>query len=66
MTKLSEKLQGRRPKYAIILGSALGDVVEIVNNPLVIPYGDLDGFPVPRISGHAGKIGRASCRERVS
>ena len=53
---LKSKLQGRAPKTAIILGSALGDVVEIVKDPLVIPYGDLPGFPVPKISGHAGKL----------
>lgn len=53
---LKSKLQGRAPKTAIILGSALGDVVQIVKDPLVIPYGDLPGFPVPKISGHAGKL----------
>lgn len=53
---LKSKLQGRAPKSAIILGSALGDVVDIVADPLVIPYTDLPGFPVPKISGHAGKL----------
>lgn len=50
------KLQGRRPKTAIILGSALGSVVESVGDPLIIPYSELPGFPVPKISGHAGKL----------
>jgi purine-nucleoside phosphorylase len=53
---LKSKLQGRTPKTAVILGSALGDVVDIVADPLVIPYADLPGFPVPKISGHAGKL----------
>lgn len=53
---LKDKLQGRTPRAAIILGSALGDVVEIVRDPLVIPYTELPGFPVPKISGHAGKL----------
>jgi purine-nucleoside phosphorylase len=53
---LKQKLGGRKPKTAIILGSALGSVVEAVNNPLVIPYAELQGFPVPKISGHAGKL----------
>jgi purine-nucleoside phosphorylase len=53
---LLTKLQGRRPKYALILGSALGSVVDAVKDPLVIPYTELSGFPVPRISGHAGKL----------
>ena len=53
---LKSKLQGRNPKTAVILGSALGDVVDIVADPLIIPYTDLPGFPVPKISGHAGKL----------
>lgn len=53
---LKTRLQGRTPKTAIILGSALGDVVSIVENPLIIPYTELPGFPVPKISGHAGKL----------
>ena len=54
--KLTEKLQGRNPKIAIILGSALGSVVDAVKDPLIIPYAELDGFPVPKISGHVGKL----------
>ena len=53
---LAAKLQGRAPKTAIILGSALGAVVDIVQDPLIIPYTELEGFPVPKISGHAGKL----------
>ena len=53
---LTSKLQGRAPKIAIILGSALGSVVEAVQNPLIIPYSELEGFPVLKISGHAGKL----------
>ena len=30
--------------------------MEAVEQPLVIPYTDLPGFPVPKISGHAGKL----------
>jgi purine-nucleoside phosphorylase len=53
---LTSRLQGRKPTHAIILGSALGSVVEAVDDPLVIPYTELSGFPVPKISGHAGKL----------
>jgi purine-nucleoside phosphorylase len=56
MSNLKDKLQGRTPKIAVILGSALGSVVEAVVDPLIIPYADLPGFPVPKISGHAGKL----------
>jgi purine-nucleoside phosphorylase len=56
MNDLKDKLQGRIPKTAIILGSALGSVVDAVDDPLIIPYAELSGFPVPKISGHAGKL----------
>ncbi len=56
MNNLNDKLLGRQPKVAIILGSALGSVVEAVQDPLIIPYTELSGFPVPKISGHAGKL----------
>jgi purine-nucleoside phosphorylase len=56
VSPLKQKFQGRAPKTAIILGSALGSVVDIVKESLIIPYGDLPGFPVPKISGHAGKL----------
>ena len=56
MNALAQKLGTRKPKTAIILGSSLGPVAEAVTDPLVIPYAELPGFPLPRISGHAGKL----------
>jgi cytidine deaminase len=44
------------PKVAIILGSGLGDFTRDVEDPLAIPFGDLDGFPAPGVSGHAGTL----------
>lgn len=56
MNALAQKLGDRAPKTAIILGSSLGALAEAVEEALVIPYTDLPGFPVPKISGHAGKL----------
>ena len=56
MNALAQKLGSRAPKTAIILGSSLGALAEAVQDPLVIPYTELPGFPVPKISGHAGKL----------
>jgi len=56
MTDLKSRLADRAPKHAIILGSALGSVIDAVQDPLDIPYTELFGFPVPKISGHAGKV----------
>ena len=56
MSALKSRLEGRAPKHAVILGSALGSVIDAVQEPLDIPYTELPGFPVSKISGHAGKV----------
>jgi purine-nucleoside phosphorylase len=56
MNALAQRLGGRAPKTAVVLGSSLGALAEAVEDPLVIPYTELPGFPVPKISGHAGKL----------
>lgn len=56
MSALADRLGSRRPRTAIILGSSLGPVAEAVAQPLVIPYGEIPGFPVSRVSGHAGRL----------
>jgi purine-nucleoside phosphorylase len=53
---VKSKLQGRQPKTAIILGSSLGGIGDAVIDPIIIPYVELLGFPVPKISGHAGRL----------
>ncbi len=56
MSNLKSHLQNRAPKSAIILGSSLGAFADSVQNAIRIPYRDLEGFPVPKISGHAGEL----------
>ena len=65
MNELTKRLGTRAPRTAIILGSSLGSIAEAVKDPLVIPYAELPGFPVPRISGHAGQlvVGRLGGKE---
>jgi purine-nucleoside phosphorylase len=56
MNNLVSKFGNRKPKSAIILGSSLGAFSDSVQNAIRIPYRDLEGFPVPKISGHAGEL----------
>jgi purine-nucleoside phosphorylase len=44
------------PAVGIVLGSGLGDFSKSVGGAVAIPYGELDGFPVPGVSGHAGSL----------
>jgi purine-nucleoside phosphorylase len=56
MNNLVSKFGNRKPKSAIILGSSLGAFADSVQNAIRIPYRELEGFPVPKISGHAGEL----------
>ena len=53
---VKEKLQDRKPVAGIILGSGLGKLADEIENPLVIPYGEIPGFPVSTAIGHKGNF----------
>lgn len=53
---LKGKLNGRKPKIAIILGSGLGTLIEEIQNKIVIGYDEIPNFPVSTVSGHAGEL----------
>lgn len=44
------------PKIAIVLGSGLGGLAARLTDATVIPYGDLPGFPLLTVKGHAGQL----------
>lgn len=39
----------------VVLGSGLGAVADAVEDPVVVGYEELPGFPRPSVSGHAGR-----------
>lgn len=45
-----------RPQVGVILGSGLGAVADAIQDPIVIGYEQLTGFPRPTVQGHAGKV----------
>ena len=47
---------GFRPHVGVILGSGLGAVADAVEDPQVIGYEQLPGFPRPTVAGHAGQV----------
>ena len=57
---IKEKMEGRQPVIGIVLGSGLGRLAEAIEDPVVIPYRSLPGFPVSTAVGHKGNyiIGR--------
>ncbi len=46
----------RGPRVGVILGSGLGAVADAVEDPLLIGYEELPGFPRPTVAGHAGQV----------
>jgi len=52
---LKDKI-GFTPEIAIILGSGLGKLGDIIKDKAEIPYGDIPGFPHTTVVGHEGKL----------
>ncbi|MEB3299900.1 MAG: purine-nucleoside phosphorylase [Candidatus Sericytochromatia bacterium] len=55
------------PRVAMILGSGLGPLADEVEDAIVIPYGEIPGFPESTAPGHAGRLvaGRLSGQDVV-
>ncbi len=49
-----EKMGGIQPVVGIVLGSGLGKLADEIENPLVISYRDIPGFPASTAIGHKG------------
>ncbi|MCL2912474.1 xanthosine phosphorylase [Shewanella corallii] len=47
---------GFAPKVGFILGSGLGVIADELEDKVVIPYEELDGFPVSTVQGHSGEL----------
>lgn len=53
---IKQQLGGRKPLVGIILGSGLGRLATAVEDPLIIPYKTIPGFPVSTAVGHKGNF----------
>jgi purine-nucleoside phosphorylase len=43
-------------EVVIVLGTGLGGVADQVQNPVVVPYGEIEAFPKSTVKGHAGRL----------
>jgi len=53
---IESRLEGRKPLAAIILGSGLGQLAEIIEDRITIPYTEIPCFPVSTVIGHKGNF----------
>jgi len=44
------------PVVAMVLGSGLGSIIDIVREKVIIPYQEIPHFPVSTVQGHAGRL----------
>jgi purine-nucleoside phosphorylase len=51
-----ERLAGRSPRIALLLGSGWGGVIECLTQARALPYADLPAFPAVGVEGHAGTL----------
>lgn len=62
MAEIDEATQAVRarlnsvPKVGMILGSGLGDLANLVENPVRIPYHEIPFWPAATVQGHAGML----------
>jgi purine-nucleoside phosphorylase len=45
-----------QPRVGLILGSGLNSLADAVQNPTIVPYGELPNWPVSTVHGHAGRL----------
>jgi len=51
-----QKICDRKVDLCVILGSGLGAFVDCLEDKVVIPYTDIEGFPRSGVHGHAGNL----------
>jgi purine-nucleoside phosphorylase len=62
MTEIDEAVAAVRarllrvPRVGMILGSGLGDLANLVQNPVRVPYQDIPYWPAATVQGHAGLL----------
>ncbi|MDE6225299.1 MAG: purine-nucleoside phosphorylase, partial [Muribaculaceae bacterium] len=53
---LSERITGKMPEIAIILGTGLGPIVDYIEEAQYIPYAEIPNFPISTVEGHSGNL----------
>ncbi len=53
---MGERLGDFRPEVGLILGSGLGALAERIENPVLVPFGEVPGMGVSTAHGHVGRF----------
>ncbi len=65
---IQNKIKGKNPKIAIVLGSGLGVLSDEIQDKIVINYKEIPNFPESTVAGHAGEliIGKINGKEIIA
>ncbi|MCX8063486.1 MAG: purine-nucleoside phosphorylase, partial [Anaerolineales bacterium] len=44
------------PKVGLILGSGLGEIADLIPNPIVVPFSEIPNWPLSTVEGHKGRL----------
>ena len=53
---VAARLGSRKPTIAIVLGSGLGGLADLITDAVRIPYAEIPGFHLPKVEGHKGEL----------
>jgi len=53
---LVKRRYATRPRFGLVLGSGLGFLAEKVEQPVMVNYSELPGFPVSTVEGHMSRL----------
>lgn len=54
--KIMHQLPHFKPRIGIVLGSGLGRIADEIEDPCIIPYEILPGFPTSHVNGHHNRL----------
>lgn len=52
--RLAARVTPKKPRIAVVLGSGLGGLADLVNDAVVVPYEEIPGHPRSTVAGHQG------------
>ena len=53
---IRKSVPGFKPRMAMVAGSGLGALADLIESPQSISYADIPGFPKPGVHGHRGQL----------
>ncbi len=62
--ELKKRVGDPFPQAAMMLGSGWSGIAEALEDPVTVPYAELEGIPAPRTPGHAARVVAGRCGGR--